>query len=152
MLQSRTLATRSERMKTLTSHSRNYPDPYEKRVGDVLTIEFYGYQEPLNYEDMCNCEIAALEDGEQKMRDHEGRNPMPPGPYVWSSGSVALHMIPEGEKLTWSKWYTVPRLITSFVEDNDLKGTQFIMLWRGLGPIASGRFVTTREAQSLNIE
>ncbi len=101
---------------------------------------------------MCNCESAALEEVHQKIRDHEGRNLMPSGPYVWSSGNVALHMIPEGEKLTWLKWDFVPRTMTSFVIENDLKGTQFIVHWRGLGPIASGRFTTTREAQSLNIE
>lgn len=74
---------------------------------------------------------------------------MPPGPYVWSSGNVALYMIPEGEQLRVNIWCDVPRTITSFVIDNDLKGTQFIVLWRGLGPIASSHFITTRETQSL---
>lgn len=115
----------------------------------MLTIEFYGYQDPLNYFDMCNCESAALEDAKQKIKDHEGYNTMAPGPYVWSSGNVALYMIPADEQLTWNKWYMMPRIITSFVEDNELKGTQFIVLWRGVGPIASGHFITTREAQSL---
>lgn len=62
-------------------------------------------------------------------------------PYAWSSGSVTLQLNPR-EDLTWSMWSLVPVTIQKFIAENDLRGTQFILLWRRIGTVGTGQLVT----------
>lgn len=62
-------------------------------------------------------------------------------PYSWSAGSVTLQLDP-GVDLTWSMWSLVPVTIQKFTAENELRGTKFILLWRGIGTIGTGLLVT----------
>ena len=130
-------------MKSLKSHSHNYPDPYDFVFGPQLTIEFYGYQGTVTFADMSACVTAANQDMVRKFLADQGNDPIGPGPYVWSSGNVALHLDPD-EQLTWAQWSMVPAAISGFVYGNELKGTQFIVLWHDLGPIGSGQLAASQ--------
>lgn len=112
-----------------------------------LTIEFYGYQAPVDFSDMNNCVSDANSDMLQKIMADQENTPMGTDPYVWSSGDVAFYLSP-GEELTWGKWSLVPVAIARFLMENGLKGTQFILLWHELGPVGYGQLVTTSGAQS----
>lgn len=39
-----------------------------------------------------------------------------------------------------------------FVKDNGLRGMQFILLWRGLGPVGYGQLVVGRRAAALAVD
>lgn len=149
MLQGRTLTTRIEKIKSLNSHSLAYPDPFDLVIEhSMLTIEFYAYQGTVDFDDMSDCLGAANRDTNQKIAAGLQDTPMGPGPYIRTSGAVTFSLEPD-EQLTWARFSLVPRSIWAFVMKNDFKGTQFIVLWRGLGPIGYGQLTTaTSEAQS----
>lgn len=134
-------------MDPLIRNSHNFRDPYDLVIGhERLTIEFFGYQGIVNYADMHKCVSDANNDILQKMTEHEADTLMGTDPYVWSSGDTALYLNPD-EQLTWSVWSFVPSALEFFITENELKGTQFAILWHELGPIGYGQLVTTREAQ-----
>lgn len=129
--------------------SRLFPNPYDYVIGiNMLTIEFYGYQDRVNFTHMDNCIKEANDDVIRKVLGHQQAEPMGPDPYVWSSGDVSLSMFPE-EQLTWSKWSLVPGVVGRFTTENGLKGTQFILLWHELGPIGYGQLVASSDLRSL---
>ena len=68
---------------------------------------------------------------------------MGPEPYFWAAatGSMGLYLAP-GEYLTWRMWATVPLAIGKFVIENGLRGSQFILLWQGFGPVGFGQIST----------
>ena len=116
-------------------------------IGDKLTIEFWGYQGPVDSNDMNYCVRAANNDIIHKVMADQRESPMGLDPYLWSSGNVALCLSP-GYQLTWGKWSLVPAAIEKFMTENELKGTQFNLLWHELGPIGYGQLITTSGAQS----
>lgn len=131
----------------MTRNSGNFKDPYDFVVGDdQLTIEFYGYQGTVSYADMDNCIRGANHDFIQHLLAGQTDAPMGPGPFVWSSGNAALHLMPD-EQLTWGRWALVPLSMAIFVTQNEFKGTQFILLWHDIGPIGYGQFMAIGEAQ-----
>lgn len=135
-------------MKTLTSHSRDYPDPYDLDIEQTqLTIEFYDYQGIVTYNGTSRCVIAAQDDAMQKISAGQGDNSMGPGPYVWSFEDVTLYLSPD-EQLTWAQWSRVPETIIVFLLANGWKGTQFIVLHHRLGPIGSGQLTALRSSRS----
>ncbi len=135
-------------MKTLTSHSLSYPDPYYKHIDrSQLTVEFSDYQDYVRFPNFRACTTAAIDDAIQKISAGQGDNPMGPGPYAWSSDDATLYLSPE-EQLTWAQWSQVPATIGLFMLKNDWKGTQFIILHRRLGAIGSGQLTAHRSSQS----
>lgn len=96
-------------------------------ISDKLTIEFYGYQGPVDFNGMDYCIRAANNDIIQKVMADQKETPMGADPYVWSAGNVALYLSP-GEQLTWGKWSLVPVATERFMAENELNGTQFILL------------------------
>lgn len=133
----------------LIPDSRTFPDPYDFVVGDNrLTVEFYDYQDKIEFTYMDSCVRNANLQVIQKMLADQGNAPMGLNPYVWSSGNVSLNLFPD-EQLTWARWSFVPVTIGKFVAENGLKGTQFIILWHELGPIGYGQLVASSEALAL---
>ena len=138
-----------KKRKTLTSNSHGFPDPYDFIVGDdKLTVEFYAYQDTVNSIAMHACMGAANRDMIQKVMADRYDEHMGVGPYVWTSGDVTLYLSP-GEQLTWGKWSLAPAAMGEFIRNNELRGTQFILLWNGLGPVGYGQLVKTSQARSL---
>lgn len=97
---------------------------------------------------MDNCVNEANSEVLQKVFAHQAKTPMGTDLHVWSSGDVSLSLFPD-EKLTWDKWSLVPAAMGRFMMENELKGTQFIILWHELGPIGHGQFVTSSVSRLL---
>ena len=128
-------------MTTLShEHSRNFEDPYELVVGEnLLTIELYGYRGTVTFADMDNCIRAANADILQHISSGRAYTAMGRGPFVWSSGHVALHLYPS-KQMTWTMWILAPVTLGFFITENGSKGTQFILLWHEIGPVGYGQF------------
>ena len=135
-----------------SSNSTNFPDPYDFVTANPrLTIEFYGYQTPIHFVDLTLCVINANEDVMHEVTAGQGNFPMGPGPYVWTAGGATLFLSPEGEALTWARWTVAPLAIRKFIMLNAYRGTQFILLWRGVGPVGYGQLIAERsQAASLS--
>ena len=137
--------------RTLILSSESFPDPYDYVVHpNGLTIEFYGYRDTVTYTDLYSCMRRANDDVMKEVKAGRTQSPMGEGPFVYDGGQATLYLSPD-EHLTWSKWSLAPGAITKFVLANGLKGTQFILLWRGLGPVGYGHLVATSETDDDNI-
>ena len=110
----------------------------------MLTIEFYGYQGTINHPDLNKCIRAANDDVFRKTAAGRAQASMGVDPYVYSIGTVTLYLSPD-ERMTWGKWSLAPPAIKRFVLENGLRGTQFILLWRGSEPMGYGQLVTIEE-------
>ena len=120
-----------------------FPDPYDKVYGDTgLTIEFYGYRGVVSPFTMWDCIAAAQRDIEAHLEEGEAPWTMATRDYSYEAGGVGLWVRPEGH-LTWALWAFVPAWIQNFVSQNEFKGTQFVLLLEGLGPVAFGHLVDT---------
>ena len=76
---------------------------------------------------------------------------MGPGPYVWSGGDATLFLSPDGEALTWARWSVAPLAIRQIIMSNAYRGTQFVLLWRGIGPVGYGQLIAEKsQAVSLS--
>ena len=62
--------------------------------------------------------------------------------YTWPAGHVTLSLN-SGSRLKWSMWSLAPPAIKRFTTENGLRGTQFVLLWHGIGPVGYGRLNTT---------
>ena len=148
MPQSETLTIHFRRPQPLTPNSRDFPDPYDMVIGtNNLIIEFYGYQGTVNFINMDNCVNDANQDAMQKIFTDQKNTPLGTDLYVWSSGNVALYLSP-GEQLDWDRWSLVPIKIGRFIAENGLRGTQFMILYHGLGPVGYGQLVAASEVQA----
>ena len=112
-----------------------------------LTIEFYGYRGKVKNADLDNCMRKVNDEVKEKVKAGRAQSRMGANPYVYLGGQVALYLSP-GERLTWSRWSLAPGAIKRFVIENGLKGTQFILLWHGLGPVGYGQLIPTSETRS----
>lgn len=110
-----------------------------------LTIKFYNYRGSVRYYDLNECVNDANNDIVQRFAAGRDNNRMGTNPYIWSSGSVTLQLNPR-EDLTWSMWSLVPVTIQKFMAENELRGTNFTLLWRGIGTVGTGQLVTVGEA------
>ena len=115
---------------------------------NVLTIEFYGYRGRVKYADLDNCIRRVNAEVMEEVKAGRAQSSMGASPYVYFGGQVTLYLSP-GEDLTWSKWSLAPAAIKQFVLENVLKGTQFILLWHGLGPVGYGHLVAASETRPL---
>ena len=124
-----------------SSSSINIPDPFDfVTANPQLIVEFYGYQGRINYDDLAICIGHAYDDVVREISNGRGQLPMSAGPYVWSAGKAALYLIPD-EELTWARWSAAPLAIRRVITFNAYRGTQFVLLWRGLGPVGYGQLV-----------
>ena len=128
---------------TTTTTTDALPDPYDKVIDAIgLTIEFYGYQGSIPPLALRDCIDAASRDVNRHIVQSEAAKRMDAPSYSYSAGGVHLFLGP-GESLTWHMWAFVPVWIQEFVTENGFKGTQFVLLWEGFGPVGSGHLVST---------
>ena len=136
-------------VKMLTRHSNFFPDPFDCRKGS-LVIEFYGYrkQNTVPSNDMNGCYFQAEAIALDKITHGQGEIPMGLDSQWWSLGSVYLWIEPR-EQMIWRDWFDLLLPIRLFVSNNRFKGTQFIILKDGLGPIGTGYVLALPEEKSV---
>ena len=113
---------------------------------NVLTIEFYDYRDEVKFPDLDRCMRRVNDEVREEVKAGRAQSSMVASPYIYVGGQVTLYLIPVAH-LTWSRWSLAPVAIKRFVLENGLKGTQFILLWHGIGPIGQGALVTTSETR-----
>ena len=114
---------------------------------NVLTIKFYDYRDEVKLADLDKCMRRVNDEVREEVKAGQAQSSMGASPYIYLRGQVTLYLSP-GPHLTWSKWSLAPVAIKRFVLENGLKGTQFILLWHGLGPVGYGFLVATSETRS----
>ena len=129
----------------LIPNRKDFPDPYDQVVNSMLTIEFYGYRGTVALTDLWSCAGKAANEVYQKVKIARSDESMDEKPYVYSTSNVELYLI-AGEGLTWKKWGSAPFAIAAFVQRNGLRGTQFILLWNGIGPVGYGQLISERQS------
>lgn len=109
----------------------NVSDPWDMRIPDTpITIEWYGYQDSLPVHEVENCLRKAAHEAAQRVWGGHWATPMGPLPYSYVDGSVNLWLsIEPGETFVWLSWSDVLALFPRYLETNEGKGTQFIILW-----------------------
>lgn len=96
----------------------------------VLTIEWYGYREPLTVSDTQRCVKKVTVEAAERVWSGYWATPMEQGvPYSYLDGSVHLWLrIEPGETLTWLHWSQVLFCFPQYAEANEWRGTQFAIL------------------------
>lgn len=90
---------------------------------------------------------GANRDVRQKFGAGQADTLMGTTPYVWSTDKVELLLCP-GDRLTWEMWSTVPIVSETFICENGYRGTQFILLWHGIGPVGYGQLLARSGGRS----
>ncbi len=118
----------------MTAHSR-VNDPWDVPIdGTPLTIEWYGYRDPLPVSNTERCVGKAIAETAERVRGGYWATPMGPLPYSYSDGNVNLWLgIEPGETFVWLSWSEVLFRFPDYVETNDGRGTQFLILWNENG-------------------
>ncbi|KAF6225976.1 hypothetical protein HO173_012643 [Letharia columbiana] len=120
-----------------------FPDPYDRNIESIgLTIEFYGYRGSISPFGLSDCISAASNDVVRHLLESEAPMNMEAPSYSYLDSGVNLFLIPN-DSLTWHMWAFVPGWIQEFVTENEFKGTQFVLLWEGFGPVGFGQLVNT---------
>lgn len=134
-----------------TATTNAFPDPYDKTFASIgLTIEFYGYQGSISPMAMRDCMSAAMDEVVRNIFQGEVAMDVEARSYSYSADEVTLFLSPT-ENLTWQKWAFMPLRIQEFVTENEFKGTQFLILWEGFGPVGFGQLThTSTEVLSIN--
>ena len=110
---------------------RNVSDPRDMPLPSTfLTIEWYGYRNPLPVSDAQHCVKKTVNEAAERVWGGYGATPMEQAlPYSYLAGSVNLWLrIEPGETLTWLHWSQVLFCFLLYVEANEWRGTQFAIL------------------------
>ena len=83
-----------------------------------------------------------------KVKHGQGGIPMGTSPQFWSSGNVYLSL-DSGGQMTWHDWFEVSFYIRVFVDDNNFRGTQFLIMKDGHGLIGAGSINGRRREESV---
>ena len=139
-------------IKILTRHSNFFPYPFDYHRGSIV-IRFHGYrkQNTVPSNDLNGCYFQSEAIVSDKITDGQGEIPMGTNPQWWSSGSVYLWIEPR-EQMIWRDWFDLLLPICLFVSNNGFKGTQFIILKDGLGPIGTGYILALPEEKSVAMD
>lgn len=109
----------------------NTSDPWDLRLdGTPITIEWYGYRDPLPLPEVKRCVLEAATQAADRVWGGYWATPMGPLPYSCSFGNVNLWLrIEPDESLLWLHWWEVLLHFPQYVETNAWRGTQFVILW-----------------------
>lgn len=109
---------------------RNMSDPWDVRVeGTRITIEWYGYRDPLPIPEAKLCLGKASSEARQRMSEGHMNTQMGPLPYSYSDGNVELWLgIEPGETFVWFTWFVVLFCFPECVKAIGWRGTQFLVL------------------------
>ena len=120
---------------------RAFPDPFDRHWDEAgLTIEFYGYRGSIPPLAMSDCIAAASEDFRAHISDVQKPMTETASSFSYPAGDVFLVLVPT-EDLYWYMWGFLPFLIQTFVTENEFKGTQFIIIKDGVGPVGYGHLL-----------
>ena len=110
---------------------RNVSDPWDMPIPRTsLTIEWYGYRNPLPVTDAQRCVKKTAKEAAERVWGGYWATPMEQAlPYSYLAGSVHLWLqIEPGETLTWLRWSEVLLCFPLYLEANEWRGTQFVIL------------------------
>lgn len=109
----------------------NVSDPWDMRVHDTpITLEWYGYRDPLPISETHRCVMKAVDEVAQRVWAGYWATPMGQLPYSYSDGNVNLWLrVEPGETLLWDSWSEVLPLFPQYLEANEWRGAQFVILW-----------------------
>ena len=105
-------------------------DPWDMRVHDTsITIEWYGYRDQIPEFEVHGCVMRAATEAAHRVWGGHWATPMGPLPYSYSFGSVNLWLRIEPEEiLLWLDWERVLFCFPHYLEANEWRGTQFVVL------------------------
>ena len=108
----------------------NVSDPWDVRLENTrITIEWYGYRDPLPVPKAKRCLDKARSEAIQRVTEGYKDTRMGPLPYSYSEGNVELWLgIEPGETFVWLSWFSVLFRFPQYVEAIHWRGTQFIVL------------------------
>ena len=111
---------------TVPSNAR---DPWDMRVPSTyLTIEWYGYRDPLPVLEAQRCINEAMREAMKALRSRVTTS-LRHDPYSYSYGNVNLWLrLEPDEFLHWLFWLQTLRTFTQYGEANEWRGTQFLLL------------------------
>ena len=111
---------------TVLSNAR---DPWDMRVPSTyLTIEWYGYRDPLPVVEAQYCINEAMREAMKALRSRV-MSGLRHDPYLYSYGSVNLWLrLEPDEVLNWLFWLQTLRSFTQYGQANEWRGTQFLLL------------------------
>ena len=115
---------------TLPVGLNNTPrDPWDMRVPyTTLTIEWYGYRDPLPVSEAQHCINEATLEAMKALRSRV-MSGLGHVPYSYSYGGVNLWLrLEPDEVLKWLFWLQTLRSFTQYGEANEWRGTQFLLL------------------------
>lgn len=124
----------------------NMRDPWDMSVPSTyLTVEWYGYRDPLPVSEAQHCINEAMREAMKALRSGVVRG-LSHVPYSYSYGSANLWLkVEPDEVLTWLFWLQTLRTFTQYGEANEWRGTQFLLLRYGptgdTSLVASGQLV-----------
>ena len=109
----------------------NASDPWDVRIEDTpMIIEWYGYRDTLDISQSRRCVEKAANEAAQRVWTGYWATPIEPRPYSYSDGSVNLWLrVEPGETLLWLSWSEVVSIFPQYLEANEWRGTQFLILW-----------------------
>lgn len=109
----------------------NVSDPWDMHVyGTFFTIEWYGYRDPLPIAETQRCVKKAAREAADRVWGGYWATPMESLPYSYLDGTVNLWLrIEAGETLIWLYWSGVLLCFPQYLEANEWRGTQFVLLW-----------------------
>ena len=109
----------------------NVSDPWDMRIqGTPMTIEWYGYRRTLDSSHTRQCLEQAAYEALQRLYMGHWATPIGPLPYSYSDGNFNLWLrVEPGETLIWLSWSEVLSIFPQYLEANEWKGTQFLILW-----------------------
>ena len=107
----------------------NVRDPWDMRVPSTrLTIEWYGFRDPLLVSEAQHCINEALREAMKALRSRV-MGGLRHDPYSYSYGGVNLWLrLEPDEVLDWLPWLQTLRSFTQYGEANGWRGTQFLLL------------------------
>ena len=111
--------------------SSNVSDPWDVHIQDTpMTIEWYGYRDTLDSSQTRRCIEKAASEALQHLWMGHRATPIGALPYSYSDGRLNLWLrVEPGETLVWLSWLKVLFIFPQYLEANEWKGTQFLILW-----------------------
>ena len=106
-------------------------DPWDMQIdGTPMTVEWYGYRDPLPVSEARRCVKKAAREAAQRVWGGNWATPMESLPYSYLDGAVNLWLrVEPDETFLWIDWSGVLVHFEQYVETNEWRGTQFAVLW-----------------------
>ena len=99
-----------------------------------LTMEWYGYRDPLPISEARRCIETASAKAAGHVVSGDWNIPLGSDPHSYVDGNVELWLkLQPDETLSWLHWLEVLFSFEQYGQENMWRGTQFVMLWLSPG-------------------